>query len=557
MKKRKFWALCLATCLLAGMVMACGEKSADTSSSAAEPAVKTAAETAEAGEEGTAQADAADSHNGEVHIAIPQIVESLDPFTVSAQGKNYIFTSLYQTLYTRSGFGGELEPALAKSYEQIDEYTYHITLYDYIYDTAGNHITADDVAWVYTYAKELGNVTRISYVDSCTAIDDYTVELVLNTTQAGGFETLISNSVYIVSKKAYEESADQMLTDPVGTTAYVVDDFVSGSSVTMKKADSFWQTDESLVPEVYRANADKLVFETITETSQASIALETGSVQTVADIDSKEVGRFMEGGASSDGFTVHETLGTLNYIMLFNCSDNSVFANQDLRQAVCYAIDTQALVDGGLEGRGTVMKTFGGSFFPDYGKNWGSEDYYDYDLDKAKELLEKAGYGQNELTVRLMIQNTSVYQNVAQLMQAYLAQAGINVEILEYDNALFQTYKLAESGEYDMLIDCRGSSDFITSTWCTVFDRRNYASGTTQNGVLDDELQSLLETASDVYGHTEESVDAFHQYLKEQAYGIGLFNINAYTVTVDSISEIVVDPKNYVVPGAFTYESNY
>lgn len=552
MKTKKFLALCLATCLMAGMVTACGAQAADAPAPAAETA-----KTAETSETEAALADSAGSHGGEVHIAIPQIVESLDPFTVSAQGKNYIFSSLYQTLYTRSGFGGDLEPALAKSYEQIDEYTYHITLYDYIYDTAGNHITAEDVAWVYTYAKELGNVTRISYVDSCTAIDDYTVELVLNTTQAGGFETLISNSVYIVSKKAYEESADKMLTDPVGTTAYVVDNFVSGSSVTMKKADSFWQEDEALVPEVYRANADKLVFETITETSQASIALETGSVSVVADIDSKEVGRFMEGGASADGFKVHETLGTLNYIMLFNCADNSVFADQNLRQAVCYAIDTQALVDGGLEGRGTVMKSFGGSFFPDYGESWDSEDYYDYNPDKAKELLEKAGYGQNELTVRLMIQNTSVYQNAAQLMQAYLAQVGINVEILEYDNALFQTYKLAESGEYDMLIDCRGSADFITSTWCTVFDRRNYASGTTQNGVLDDELQSLLETASDVYGHSDESVDAFHQYLKEQAYGIGLFNINGYTVTVDSISEIVVDPKNYVVPGAFTYESNY
>lgn len=547
---RKILALCVAASLTVAPLSACGaQKNAEVAEQAENEGNNT--------DNGAGERSGTDSAQGrEVHIAIPQTVESLDPFTVSAQGKNYIFTTLYQTLYTTSGFGCEMEPALAKSYEQIDEYTYHISLYDNIYDTAGNHITAEDVAWVYTYAKELGNVARIGYVESCTALDDYTVELVLNTTQAGAFETLISNSVYIVSQKAYEESEDKMLTKPIGTTAYVVEDFVSGSSVTMKKADSFWQTDETLVPEVYQANADKLIFETITETSQASIALETGSVQAVADIDAKEVARFMEGGASAAGFKTHEIVGTLNYIMLFNCAEGSVFTNKDLRQAVCYAIDSQALVDGGLEGRGTIMKSFGGSFFPDYGSNWDNEDYYDYDLDKAKELLEQAGYAPGELSIRLMIQNTSVYQNAAQLMQAYLAQAGINVEIVEYDNALFQTYKLAESGEYDMLIDCRGSSNFITSTWCTVFDRNNYASGATQNGVVDDELQSLLETASDVYGHTDESVDAFHQYLKEQAYGIGLFNINAYTVTVDSISRIVVDPKNYVVPGAFTYGSN-
>lgn len=548
MKFGKILAWCFALCLMIGTISAC--------SGATE--TKKLQETQENGGNGEETSDGGPSgHDGEIHVAIPQIVESLDPFTVNAQGKNYIFTTLYQTLYTTSGFGSELEPAIAKSYEQVDEHTYRIEIYDYVYDTAGNHITAEDVAWVYTYAKERGDVSRISYVESCTAVDDYIVEMVLNTTQAGAFETLISNSVYIVSKKAYEESEDQMLTDPIGTTAYEVTDFVSGSSVTLKRTDSFWQKEESLIPKVYRSNVNTIVFETITEASQGSIALETDSVQAVADIDSKEVARFMDGGSSSDGFSVHETVGTLNYIMLFNCSDQSVFSDQALRQAVCYAIDSQALVEGALEGRGTAMKSFGGSFFPDYEEKWNDEDYYDYDPERARKLLEQAGYAANQLNVRLMIQNTSVYQNVAQLIQAYLAQVGINAEILEYDNALFQTYKLAESGEYDLLIDCRGSSDFITSTWCTVFDRRNYGSNATQNGVLDDTLQELLETASDVYGHSDESVDAFHQYLKEQAYGIGLFNINAYTVTVDSIEEIAVDPKNYVVPGAFTYGGEY
>ena len=55
--------------------------------------------------------------------------------------------TLYEYLIDRNEFGGEMVGCMMKSYEKVGENTYNLTIYDYIYDTAGNHITASDVAF--------------------------------------------------------------------------------------------------------------------------------------------------------------------------------------------------------------------------------------------------------------------------------------------------------------------------------------------------------------------------------------------------------------------------
>lgn len=86
-------------------------------------------------------------------------------------------------------------------------------------------------------------------------------------------------------------------------------------------------------------------------------------------------------------------MDNLTYDVEYNMSDSSVFKDDDnLRLALAYAIDKDGINVGVFNGNGTAVKDFANATYPDYNSEWDSEDYYDYDVDKAKEYLEQSNY---------------------------------------------------------------------------------------------------------------------------------------------------------------------
>jgi ABC-type transport system substrate-binding protein len=459
---------------------------------------------------------------------------------------------MYQTLGDLDGVGGPLVNIIMKNYKKIDAMTYDIEIWDTIYDTAGNHITAADVVWCHQTAVKAGNNTNTRYIANIETTGEYTLRLVLNADFVGVFENVVK-IVCIVSRKAYEASADEMSTTPIGTTQYRLTSFVPGASATFEKTGNYWQKDPAALAaqKMYGvANVDKIVYTTIREASQMAIALETGSIDMGLSMDYIEARRFMEEGASSAGFTVFDQIINIgNQMYLSGDTGSPFYNNKALRQAALYAVDRQGLVDAILNGYGVVEYTFGGDSFSDFNPAWKNDDYYNYSPDKAKELLANSGY--NGKALRIMTDNTSQRNRVAQMIQGYLLQAGINSEILQYDSALFNSYKNKPS-EWEIMLDNTGSSDYLVTVWRGKFDARQYSSGTI-NGWKDPQLQQLMETAVSTSGHTQANMDAFHYYFKEQAYGLGLFNHAFFSVTVNGIKGIVYDAKMFVYAPGVTF----
>jgi ABC-type transport system substrate-binding protein len=367
----------------------------------------------------------------------------------------------------------------------------------------------------------------------------------------GVFENVIK-IVYIVSRKAWEASSDEMATTPIGTTSYKLTSFVPGASATFEKTNNYWQKDPAGLEsqKMYaKANVDKITYTTIREAAQMAIALETGTIDLGLSMDSIDAKRFMPGGNSSTGFTVFEQVTNIgNQLYLSGDSGNPFHNNQALRQAVLYAIDKQGLVDAVLEGYGVVEYTFGGDSFSDFNPAWKNDDYYNYNPDKAKQLLAQSG---NQDTLRIMTDNTAQRNRVAQIIQGYLLQTGINSTILQYDSALFNSYKTKPS-EWELMLDNTGSSDYLVTVWRSKFDARQYTIGTT-NGWQDPQLQRLLVTALSTDGHTQQNMDAFHEYFKEKAYGMGLFNHTFFSVAVNGIKSIMYDAKMFVYAPGTTF----
>ena len=235
----------------------------------------------------TVSASALNSKSGpdKVVLGTTTVYDTLDPFTSPQE----FHCLVYETLGGREGFGGEFKGRLMKSWSQLDEKTYEIELYDTIYDSAGNHITADDVVFSFNEAFRIGKLTKIKVVDTVEKTGDYTVKFTWKATPVvGSFETVMS-VCDIVSQAAYEASSNGMNTDPVGTGPYKLDSFTAGVSVTVVARDDYWQPAEAQTLSSQKQNIKYIELQTISETEQMATALTTGNVDMSKDVASQNI----------------------------------------------------------------------------------------------------------------------------------------------------------------------------------------------------------------------------------------------------------------------------
>lgn len=466
------------------------------------------------------------------------------------KGRKYIIYSVYEPLFALDGLGGELVPCLAKSYERVDEYTYKIELYDYIHDTAGNPITAQDVVWSYETARE-PKLRNLKCIESFTADDDYHLTLVMNSTDIALFERAMFQT-HVVSQKAYEESGDEMKSQAVATGPYMITEWVEGSKVVLEKNPNYWQKPELMVNFEW-ANVDVVEFDIIPEQTQQLIGLETGKVDIVPGLTYEGAQSYMEGGENEEGYVVFEYLDQNARYIWYNCNEASPCADINLRKAIAYAIDAYGLLEGVLDGHGEV--TIGcNSRFGDYQESWEELDYYFYNEELAKEYLSKSNYKGEKLII--LTDTDEIDANCALMVQLYLENIGIKSELLSVDTSIMKTTRLDYTA-WDITLSYAGSADYEAVQWRTTWDHNTTADGLLPNGILDEKLDELLAVVRDVNTFNEESVNDFMQYYQmEMCYEYKLITPNVFTIGRDWMETCVTDPSGWFLPGSCTYTWN-
>jgi ABC-type transport system substrate-binding protein len=477
-----------------------------------------------------------------VIVAVQGDPSNLGPFVAMSMGRIGVLTTMYEYLFYQ--VGPELTPYIAQSYEKIDATTYDVTLFENVTDSAGNHITAADVAYSYTTAMTLGNLRPLGDLASVTAKSDYVVEFVTKADLGGGVTDILIECP-IVSQKAYEASADEMATQPITTAAYTLTEYVPGSSLTFERRADYWQTDPTKSPIVAKSNVQTVVFQIIAEPAQHTIALQTGAADISTAVPGNDVSLF----DNMPGFTVNRKMDNLTQLVAFNGSEGNVLTNKDLRMAISYAIDRQALCDAVSPGACNPSHEIGNANFIGYLTKWDSEPYYEFDLAKAKELFAASGAPAG-LTLTLLAQSQPPSTGlVCQVIQAQLAELGITVNIVQVDPPVFNTEK-TDPTKWDLSVDAAAGGDYVFSPWALMFDQDRY-NGTTSNWFKDDQLQTLLTAAKT--DATDANVDAAWQYIKEQDYMQGLFSYVNNIVSISAITSVYLDKRGFVVPGACEY----
>ncbi|MDR1538856.1 MAG: ABC transporter substrate-binding protein [Clostridiales bacterium] len=485
-----------------------------------------------------------------IRVGISADPGTFDPLVGSnSTGRQYALNPMAQHLLT-SNFDMELFGELAKSWDKIDDFTYIIQIHDNITDSDGNHLTSADVVWCYEQAKESG-IGQSKNISSIKALDDYNIEFILDVDTITIFQSVMRR-INIVTKKAYEDSPNKMATTPVMTGPYVLKEYIPDSKIVVEKRDDYWKTNEAERCFTEYANADIIEFHVIKEPAQLAIALESGQIDMVYGLDTMNASRFMDGESPKEGFNRFISKTSSVILLFLNCSAQSVFKdNLALRQAILYSFDSQAIADGAYSGGAVPCKAFGSSILPDYLDEWESDDYdyYNYNVDKAKELVAQSGY-KNDEVINIMVDSDSQRKMVAQILQNYLLAIDVKTEISSYDQTLFDTYA-DDPAKWDIRVDSGSSSDYLASMLDGRFNANKFTEGMyNESFAQDDKLQELVIAANDPKSFNSETVGALVSYLNEQAYAVGLVNLVLETVTTDVVEDIVLTFMPNILPSS-------
>ena len=320
---------------------------------------------------GACSGDKAGKESSQITIGIPQDVDSLDPHKAVAAGTKEVLFNVFEGL-VKPDSEGNLNDAVAESHTiSEDGKVYTFTLRDGVKFHDGTTVTAEDVKYSIDRCADTSNgdplVSAFLAIDSVNIIDEKTVEIVL---KEGNTDFLPYLTAAILP--AANEDPES---NPIGTGPYKYVSRSPQENVILEKFDEYWGTP---------ANIDTVKLQVIANADTIVTSLNGGSVDMFARISQAQADQL------SDDFDVLE--GTMNLVQAMYLNNaKEPFNDVRVRQALCYAVDPQGIMDMISDGKGAQI---GSSMFPSFGKYYMEElnDLYATNIEKAKELLTEAGY---------------------------------------------------------------------------------------------------------------------------------------------------------------------
>jgi len=330
--------------------------------------------------------------------------------------------------------GVNVSPHLAKSWEFNDARdVIDFTLRDDVYFHDGEQMTADDVVFSYMENLRIGVMeTTIAYYDRMEKIDDFHVRLHLTVPFPAIMACVGASDCGIVSKKAYEADPDAFSRAPVGSGPYIFSDWKSGESITLVANEKYWGGAPSI---------KTIVFKMFSDENAASLALQNGEIDFCFNPPAMDKARI----DSTDGLTWLSDTGLNNCWLFFGYHEGSHFHDENVRLAIAYAIDKEAVMLGATDGLGYVSNS---SIFGDW---WGySHPGYrapQNDIARAREYLANSEYP-NGFDVDVVTTNNASYYRFWEIVQDMLAEIGININLTKIDSGTWDT-EIFWKGDYE------------------------------------------------------------------------------------------------------------
>ncbi|MEO1473298.1 MAG: ABC transporter substrate-binding protein [Pseudomonadota bacterium] len=416
------------------------------------------------------------------------------------------------------------KPLAVSNIEQLDDMTISFTLLDNIGFTDGfGQMTADDVKFSLERIADPANESP--YSGDWSALKEVEVKdklsglIHLNKKFVPLWTTTLPTGVScILSRKAMESlGGEKMTTKPIGQSGqYLLSDWQPKQKTVLKR-----NPDWAHEPGGY----DEIHIIPIEDPATAERGFEAGDL----DYTWTSVSSLPRLKESPPAGSIVLEKPSLAYVWLGMNRDNPALQDVRIRRALQHAIDREIVVDAAYFGAASVGNGIIAPGLP------GSRDSvtYDYDPEKARELLAEAGA--EGLSVTLDILNQSERLTAAQVIQANLADIGVSCEIKQNDSGTFWTLG-SKDGDYfmDLQLVLSRFSMQPDPSWATVwftpeqvgvwnwerFDDAEYKALHEEGLVTDDpakrdeiykKMQSLMDESGCYVFLTHEVVGAIHK----------------------------------------------
>jgi len=532
---KKLLALVLAVVFVLSLV-ACQPKQAETPAAApekSEAAEQPESKPAEGPAEGATLTEEDEVvSGGEFVIGMNVDVTSHASWRIRSGQEKLALSPIYETLM-RFDENGDLQPYLAESLTADQEnLSYTVKLREGITFSDGSKLDADALLWNFENFKENSqtSATHFGSVDHFEKIDDLTVAIYLTEWNTQIPYSLNSVAGLMYSKKAFEDhDYDWAMENPVGTGPYVITESVSDSHKTYVKNENYWNADEP-------ATFDKITVKIIADKMSAQAALISGEIDAYSGGDYAMIDTL-----TAQGFNHYQNkMWYRIYFLIYGSAvEGSPLCDARVRKAIAYAIDS-ATIAKSLD----YDKTFVSNQYAVEGTPFYNPDVvgYEYNVEKAKELMAEAGYADGFKTT-LSVGVDQALDRYMVALQGYLKEIGIELE-LDYQETAIWTSKGIYETEEGMILAGHGFGANLVNQAVNNFSKRAVSGvGMLKNSkVHPDDLDAALMSA---LGATDN--DEMLKYMHEaerliiDEYCLGYPVVMAYGSDLITAADIIDD----------------
>lgn len=443
MKKNRLLAMLLAGVMLFGLLAGCGGSKEPQNSGSGTPSTPVESKDPSANISADPSAGTYDRKTAEGTLTVGS-TDTADSFNPAVSFNSMGIQLVYDQILTKDPHTGEITSNIAESWDYVDDCTLVIKFKEGITFSNGEPMTAEDALYS-LHRMILVNSRWSTFVDAFnfekSTADGLTLTLITDEPFGPGLNYLTTRYASVLCKSYVESCSDEDFWDkPVGTGPYVCVENVSGSHTTYKARDDYWGEAPAIKTITTKYYAEQ---------SSMMLDYENGDLDMAFDLSVSDATRAVNSEVEHSNVVLAPVYDTYTvcmpeYVEAFN--------NEKLRQAIAYAIDANAITTAAMG----VLGVPATSTLPtgvDYKIDVGA---YEYNPDKALELLKESGVDPSTLTLRFVVVNSATNNNIATLVQAYLAVLGINVEITSAD--LPTAVPLFMAGETELVINSMGAS---------------------------------------------------------------------------------------------------
>ena len=493
---------------------------------------------------------------GDVSLALNASFDTLDPHNWTGFFfSTMVMANIYDPLLTRDPQTKEIGPGLAESWDTSDDgLTITLHLKDGVLFHDGSTLTAEDVSFAFERIFDENNAPNVrtslaGAVESWQVIDDLTFEITLKTPSAAFLDSLTYPQLSVVCRSAVEEWGADFGQHPCGTGPFMFQEWVPDDHLTLvRNPDYNWAP--GYFEHTGAAYLNTVTYRFIPEDTTRQGTLETGETTMIMYPQSREVPRLLADPAYA-GYPLPRT-GMPRVLSL--PTDRWPFDDVRVRQAVAYALDRQQILDVVWNGIGEVTSSFLAPGTPCY---WDGAEAsgigYTYEPDTSRALLAEAGWtlGDDGILTRdgerfhvsMSGFQTPLFMTLHQVVQAQLADVGIEVEIIPLEQAAWLS--ALRQAEYNFSDNQIGpGSD--PSVLYALHSTQVYPNGFNSAFYNNPEVDSLLEAASSTMDQTArcELYQQIQTIVMQDVPFVPFYAQTDYLIASSKLQGMKFDPKS-------------